>query len=274
MYEEIGQRIEAAGGRILRSSNVKKILRDGSRITGVEIETADKERFLVKADYYFSSIPITQFFLILNPPPEAEIRHAAEQLYYRDHITVDLVVDGDALFPEQWIYIHSSDVKMARVTNYNNFSKKMAARPGTSVLSVEYFVFQSDEVWKLSDEDLKQLAIDEMEFMGLVPGERIEQSWVVRETESYPTYFMGYLEAFGKLKKATAELENCIPIGRGGMYKYNNMDHSLYTGILAARNYLKVPGSPFDVWSVNIDAEYHEGAPISTKRNLISSSAG
>ena len=134
----------------------------------------------------------------------------------------------------------------------------MVKDPSQSALSVEYFTFHSEELWQMQDEELTQLAIEELSYLGLVKQEAVQQAWVVRETESYPTYFIGYMEPYSKLKVVMDQYTNVYPIGRGGMYKYNNQDHSTISGILAVRNYLKLPGTPYNLWNINIDAEYHE----------------
>jgi len=219
----------------------------------------DKE-CAIQARQFFSSIPITYFFKMLNPPEPETILKAADSLYFRGHITVNLLVDGDDLFPDQWIYIHSPEVQMARLANYNNFSKQMVGQKGRSALSVEYFVFQHEDLWQLEDEEILTQAIEELDRVKLVPRERVEQGWTVRETESYPTYYLGFQEPYQTLVKRIDEFENMYSIGRGGMYKYNNQDHSLLSGLLAARNYLQLPGSPYSLWNINIDAEYHESA--------------
>ncbi|KJU85144.1 amine oxidase [Candidatus Magnetobacterium bavaricum] len=183
-----------------------------------------------------------------------------DALYYRDHITVNILVDDTGVFPDQWIYIHSPNVKVARIANYNNFSAEMVADKKMTALSVEYFVFQHEELWGLSDDSIKELAADELQYLGLIRKERIVSSWVVRETEAYPTYYINFEGAYDVVKARTDSYVNFSPIGRGGLYKYNNQDHSILSGLLAARNYLNLPGTPYRIWDINIDAQYHEDA--------------
>lgn len=260
MYQRMWEQIASPSRRLLAPAAVTRIAHTGDRIAAVELEQAGRPLRVV-ADHYLSSLPLTRFFQMLTPAAPAALLGAARELYYREHITVNLAVDGAELFPDQWIYIHEPGLRMARVANYNNFSSDMTPSRKLTALSVEYFAFQWDEVWRLTDPDLAALALDELGFAGLLPGGRLLRSWVVRETESYPTYFLGYREAFSRLKAAMARLANCAPIGRGGMYRYNNMDHSLFTGLLAARNYLAPQAPGYDVWAVNTDAEYHESGP-------------
>jgi protoporphyrinogen oxidase len=264
MYDAMSERVESRGARMILAANVVRINRKDDQITSVLIRTDDRALVQITADQFFSSIPLTHFINMLEPAESPSIRDAAEALFYREHVTVNLLVAQTDLFPDQWIYIHSPDVRMARLTNYNNFSKAMVGLPNRSALSAEYFAFQTEDIWRLSDQEIQQVAAEELAHLGLVDPKAIDKCWVVRETESYPTYYLGFEEPYGLLRARMNEFRNLWPIGRGGMYKYNNQDHSAMTGILAARNYLKTPGSPFDIWSVNIDAEYHEEEQIAS----------
>ena len=196
---------------------------------------------------------------MLDPRESGEINKAADSLKYRDHITVILVVKKTNLFPDQWIYIHSADVRTARVANFNNFSKAMAGEGDKTVVSVEYFTYRDEALWLESDESLAQLAIGELTRMGMLEANEVEEERVVRETEAYPVYDMGFQEHHDLLRSRIDRFSNFYSIGRAGMHRYNNMDHSLMNGILAARNYLKTPGSPYALWDINMDAEYLEG---------------
>jgi len=253
MYENIMKQAD-----IMLQTEVLSLNRRDYTIESVDILRSG-EKINIKGSYFFSTIPLTNFFKLLNPPPEEEeIKKAVQALYYRDHITVNLLSDREELFPDQWVYIHSPEVSMARLANYNNFSKAMVNYKKKSALSVEYFVFKEDEIWSKTDEELKKLALKELITLKLICEDYVEHSWVIRETESYPTYYLGFQEPYNRLQKEINKFENLQPAGRGGMYKYNNQDHSLLSGLMAARNYLKLPGSPYNLWDINIDAEYHE----------------
>ena len=260
MYEVMSEKAQEVGVRVMLDTSVVGYRQEDANIDSVVVEGPDGRRQKVRARHFFNSVPITHFFRMLDPPPPDPTLRAAEALFYREHITVNLLVDGDDLFPDQWIYIHSPDIKMARLANYNNFSKAMVGMEKKSALSAEYFTFQSEDLWQQTDQELIALAQEELALMGLVDKNAVEGSWVVRETESYPTYYLGFEEPYQVLKSHLDGFANLSPIGRGGMYKYNNQDHSAMSGILAARNYLKLPGSPYDVWSLNIEADYQEGA--------------
>ena len=133
----------------------------------------------------------------------------------------------------------------------------MPANKNTTVVSVEYFVFKNDDIWNMSDKDIIELAKEELNYMDLVNRNLVKNGFVVRETESYPTYFIGFEKYYSIVINFVSNISNLQCIGRGGMYKYNNQDHSLYTGLLAAKNYC---GEDYNIWNVNIDAEYHENA--------------
>jgi protoporphyrinogen oxidase len=259
MYERMAERAAAAGVTFVFDAEVRRVERRDDRIVAVEALTADGP-LRVAADRFVSTLPLTRLLEMLAPAPPADVLAACRALYYRDHITVNLVAERADLFPDQWIYVHDPQVRMARLANYRNFSPRMAATAGVSPISVEYFVFRDDEVWAMDDADLIAMAGDEVVRMGLVPRGALGAGWVVRETDSYPTYYLGYAEPYARVRRAIDGLANLQPAGRGGLYKYNNMDHSLYSGLLAARNLLADPPGRYDVWRINIDAEYHEAA--------------
>jgi protoporphyrinogen oxidase len=260
MYEAMMDSVVNRGGSVMLNSRVTTFHRKDHDIAAITVTDGEGHTYHMTANHYFNSIPLTHFFQLVIPEESADVQQAASTLYYREHITVNLVINGNQLFPDQWIYIHAPDVKMARLANYNNFSPAMVKDPAQSALSVEYFTFKHEGLWQMTDEDLKQLAIDELSYLRLVEKGMVQQAWVVRETESYPTYFLGYQESYGKLKGAMDRYTNITPIGRGGMYKYNNQDHSTLSGILAVRNYLNLPGAPYNLWEINTDAAYHESA--------------
>jgi protoporphyrinogen oxidase len=260
MYEAMLDTVVSRGGTVLLNSRVTAFHRQDHDIAAVAVTDGEGQTYRMTANHYFNSIPLTHFFHLVRPEASADVQQAARRLYYREHITVNLLINGAQLFPDQWIYIHAPEVQMARLANYTNFSPAMVQDPAQSAVSVEYFTFTHEGLWQMTDDDLTQLAIDELHYLRLVDKGLVQQAWVVRETESYPTYFLGYHEPYGTLKGAMDRYTNITPIGRGGMYKYNNQDHSTLSGILAVRNYLHLPGAPYNLWEINIDAAYHESA--------------
>ena len=251
----------------LDQKNVSVFL--GSRITHIEVtdyeidyivcKTNAGEDVKITAKQFVGSLPLTHFYKLQGNIDNKIIKNSINALYYRDHITIDLLLDGEDFFPDQWVYIHSPRVKMARIANYNNFSKSMANYENKTCISVEYFAFQTDDLWSMSDTDLKSLAIDEMEMLKLISREKVLDSWVVRETEAYPTYYLGFKQHYNTVIEETDRFKNYIAIGRGGMYKYNNQDHSILSGIMAARKIIN-PKNQISLWDINIDDDYHEKA--------------
>jgi protoporphyrinogen oxidase len=267
MYEAMRDKVVSRGADIILGSRVIRFNRHDNTIDSIDIMDSSGHETSITARHFFSSIPLAHFFKMLNPTDSVQINNSAQMLRYRDHITVHLLVDRENVFPDQWIYVHSPDIQMARVANYNNFSKAMVSDKNKTALSVEYFVFKDKGLWNESDKFLADLAINELDTMGLIKNSDVEKSWVVRDSEAYPIYYIGFLEHYNLLRSRIDQFVNLYSIGRAGMHKYNNMDHSLMSGILAARNYLKLPGSPYILWDINIDAEYLENAQRSIFSN-------
>lgn len=257
LYFKIAKIIQERNGKIYTNSPVLSISHGNNKITSLKYKhhVHDKE---IKVDHLFSSMPLTHFIFALNPKPPQGIINAAKKLYYRDHITVNLIIKRASIFPDNWIYVNSPDIKMARIANYNNFKEKPEKEDSTAI-SVEYFVFKNDDIWKLKDSELIELAKKELAQIKLVSSDEVGEGFVVRETESYPTYYMGHLSHFNILKDYVSQFSNLQLIGRGGMYRYNNQDHAIYSGLLAAKNYL-LGYKKYNIWNINEDAEYLEEA--------------
>jgi protoporphyrinogen oxidase len=169
---------------------------------------------------------------------------------------VALVVPGEAAFPDNWIYVHSPTVRLGRIQNFGSWSPFMV-KEGKTCLGLEYFVFEGDELWEMPDDELIALGTQELATLGLVAPERIEQGYVVRMPKAYPTYDEHYRKNVETMKAWLAEhAHNVYPVGRNGMHKYNNQDHSMFTAMLTVENI--VHGAGHDIWSVNVEAEYHE----------------
>lgn len=242
-------------GSIIESGTAAEVLhRNGNRIVSVEGRGREGTR-VVEVEHLFSSIPLTEFVMRLMPPAPDDVLEAARALYYRDHITVNLILNRRAIFPDNWIYVHSPEVRMSRIADYGNFSEFMLADKMRTCIAVEYFVFAHEELWASADSDIIALAISELDKVGLVRPHEVLDGFVVREKDSYPVYYVGHRPLFDRIKEYVDTLENVTLIGRGGMYKYNNQDHSILTGLLAARKYF---GQSHDIWEVNTDEEYLE----------------
>src|SRR5579884_1518948 len=223
LYIKMAQFINNRQGKIYLNTAVTKIHHQKNTITSIQYSNGKTDT--QEVDYLFSSMPLTDFIKSLDPKPDNKILQAANKLIYRDHITVNLVAKGNNLFPDNWVYIHSNDLQMARVTNYNNFyppsvNKKMK----TSAIAVEYFAFKKDRLWKMSDKELIDLAVAELVQAKFINSEKeIIDGFVLKEADSYPAYYMGYEKSFDLLKNYVERFGNLQLIGRGGMYKYDNM---------------------------------------------------
>jgi protoporphyrinogen oxidase len=257
LYEKMERIVSGKGGEVLKRAEVLRIRRDGFRVVSLEYRHEGGAVQTVTGDYFLSSAPLTELITQLDPPPPSDVIAAAQSLRYRHHIGVKLVVEGPAPFPDNWIYVHSGDVKMARISDYLNFSPDMSRASDRHPLTVEYFCFPGDEIWESSDEKLIERAITELEKMGLTIA-RISGSFVVRSEKAYPVIEIGYQEKIDVIKAYLNRFENLLPIGRSGMFKYNNQDHAMATGLYAARTALGK--GRFDPWLVNVDGVYHEGA--------------
>jgi hypothetical protein len=201
-------------------------------------------------------MPITELVGKLDPPPPAEVLRATGQLSYRNFLTVCLIVDRPELFPDNWIYIHSPEVKVGRIQNFKNWSPDMVPDPRKTSLGLEYFCNEGDAVWTTPDAELVEMGKREIERIGLARSADVEDGCVVRVTKAYPVYDATYRDHLEMLRRFLGGLENLQTIGRNGLHRYNNQDHAMLTGMLAVRNLML--GEANDLWSVNTEQEYHE----------------
>jgi protoporphyrinogen oxidase len=191
----------------------------------------------------------------MDPPVPAEVRAAADSLKYRDFLTIALVMPEEDGFPDNWIYVHDPAVRLGRIQNFGSWSPYLV-KDGKTCLGLEYFVFEGDELWMTDDADLVELGKRELAQLGLVRPERVEAGYVVRMPKAYPMYDDVYTAHVGVLREwIAANAPNVFPVGRNGMHKYNNQDHSMFTAMLSVENIL---GADHDVWSVNVEKDYHE----------------
>jgi protoporphyrinogen oxidase len=208
--------------------------------------------------HFISSIPIRELIGKLHPAAPPALLAAAKKFHYRDFLTVALMVRGRHLFPDNWIYVHDPLVSAGRVQNYGNWSPEMTPDPDLSCLGVEYFCNSTDAIWSAPDEGLIALATREMVQLGLVQEQDVVDGAVVRMPKAYPVYDRGYQGGLATVREFLATVPNLQLVGRNGMHRYNNQDHSMLTAILAARN---VAGARFDLWNLNVDGDYLEAGP-------------
>ena len=254
MWERARDLVEKDGGSVVMEAPVVQVHHEGGRATGVTVVAEGQEK-RVPAGAIVSSMPLSDLVLAMDPPAPAEVQQAARSLRYRDFLTVALVVPSEAGFPDNWIYVHTPGVKVGRVQNYGSWSPYMV-KEGYTCLGLEYFVNEGDETWSTSDEDLVALATRELEQLKLVTPGSVSEGHVVRVPKAYPVYDEGYQERVETIRRWLEEsVPNVQAVGRNGMHKYNNQDHSMLTAMYAAENIL---GGSRDLWSVNVEEEYHE----------------
>ena len=255
LWTAVKDRINAQGGQVHLNSNVVGIQREGQRITAVTVER-DGRRHTVSGRSFISSMPVTQLLQWLDPPPPPNVLHAANQLSYRDFLTVCLIIKKQHVFPDNWIYIHDPSVQVGRIQNFKNWSADMVPDPSTTSLGLEYFCNEGDEIWTMPDEELIVLGKQEIAKIGLADAADVVDGAVFRVEKSYPIYDSDYAQSLETIKAYLATLENLQTIGRNGLHRYNNQDHAMLTGMLAVRNLLF--GEQNDLWQVNAEQEYHE----------------
>jgi len=255
MWNAFRRAIEEAGGSVRLGEEVVGLTRQDGRISAVVTAGGDGSRSL-EAGHFISTMPLTELVKRLDPAPPGEVLEAAEGLKYRDFIVVCLVVARAGLFPDQWIYIHDPQVKMGRIQNFGNWSPRMVPDPGMTGLGLEYFCNRGDELWTLSDAELIELGKRELARIGLAAGEDIVDGVVYRVPKAYPVYDSGFKGNLEVLRRYVNGLENLQTIGRNGLFRYNNMDHSMLTGLAAVSNI--VNREKIDPWTINEDEEFLE----------------
>jgi len=256
MWERCRDLVEANGTKVIMETPVTRIRHEGGRAVSVVAE-ADGVTTEYPADHVVSSMPFSLLLRAMDPPAPAEVQRAADDLRFRDFLTVALVVPADKVaWTDNWLYVHAPDVKTMRIQNFGSWSPYLV-KDGRNVLGLEYTVLESDESWTASDADLIERGKAELERMGLVNAADVEAGYVVRMPKAYPVYDEAYGDNVDVLRAWLADnAPNVHPVGRNGMHKYNNQDHSMYTAMLTVENI--VDGAGHDIWSVNVEEEYHE----------------
>lgn len=256
-YRRIKDSILLQGTEFLFDTTVVKINHDGRRITSLEIKIGRHgEKKDLPADYVFSSIPLPMFISLLNPAPPKEVTVAAQELKFRSLIVVNIILDKAQVFPDQWLYIHSPEVKIGRIQNYKNWSPKMVADPEKTSLGLEYFCAEGDSLWEMNNVDLINHAVKELEKIGLVSRRHLIDGFVVRCPNVYPVYSIDYIKNLDIVRNYLTGFDNFQTIGRGGLFRYDNSDHALLTGIYAAK--VSLGQGNCNVWDIAPDKAYLE----------------
>jgi protoporphyrinogen oxidase len=254
MWEVAREKVEAQGSKVTMETRTVAVRHSGGRATSVVVESEGGQTEH-DCTHVISSMPLSALILAMDPPAPAEVQAAARGLGYRDFLTVALVVPESAGFPDNWIYVHSPEVRLGRIQNFGSWSPYLV-KEGRTCLGLEYFVFEGDDLWASADDDLVELGKRELEAIGLVKAADVETGYVVRMPKAYPVYDEAYRTNVDIMRSWVDEnVPNVFPVGRNGMHRYNNQDHSMYTAMLAVENIL---GADHDIWNVNVEEEYHE----------------
>ncbi len=254
MWETCRDRVVERGHQVLLQHDVDRIELQGGRVSKVYANTPDGERAF-EAEHVISTTAVRSLVRALAPRPPLEVCEAAEGLRYRDFLVVALILNRDKLFPDNWIYIHTPGVKVGRIQNFNNWSPAMVPTPGMTCLGMEYFCFEGDGLWSARDEDLIAQAGRELEQLGLAQQSSIVDGTVIRMPKAYPIYDASYRAHLMKVREFVDAIPNLHTVGRNGMHKYNNQDHSMLAAMMTVSN---MQGGSYDVWDINTDMDYHE----------------
>ena len=234
------------------------------KIVSVEARNPQGEQITIEGDYFFSTMPVRELLRVMDAPVPAEIQAISDGLQYRDFITVGLLVDrllvtepDGSPIKDTWIYIQEPDVLLGRLQIFNNWSPYMVSDPSKVWIGLEYFCYDTDPLWKMTDTDVANFAIKEVASIGILKPDEVRDFCVFRVPKTYPAYFGSY-ERFDEIVRYVDRFENLFLVGRNGMHKYNNQDHSMLTAMLAVENILDGVKSKANLWDVNTEQEYHE----------------
>jgi len=266
LWEVVAEKIKALGGEIITEFDVDKLHADGNRLVSLSGRDKAGNRRDFPGDYFFSTMPVQELINSLDAPVPVDVREVSDGLQYRDFITVGLllnrlaVVDKDnpkTLIKDNWIYIQEPDVTAGRLQIFNNWSPYLVRDPNTVWIGVEYFCYETDAMWKLSDADMAALAKQELERIGIIRQSDVLDSTVIRVPKTYPAYFGTYTR-FDEIRAFVDRFENLFLVGRNGMHKYNNQDHSMLTAMTSVDNIIAGRTDKSNIWAVNTEMEYHE----------------
>jgi protoporphyrinogen oxidase len=265
MWEEVARRVRAGGGDILAGWEVQRVHTSEGKVTAVTaVHAATGEQRRFEGDFFFSTMAVKDLVRALEADVPRDIREIADGIQYRDFITVGLLVDrlkvrepDGSLIKDNWIYIQEPDVLVGRMQIFNNWSPYLIADPSKVWIGLEYFCSESDWLWQKPDPELVDLARSELEAIGILDGAEVCDATVIRTEKTYPAY-IGTYSRFGELRRYLDGFENLFLIGRNGMHRYNNQDHSMLAAMVAVDNIAQGVASKDNIWAVNAEEEYHE----------------
>jgi protoporphyrinogen oxidase len=264
LWEHVADLIRQNGGEIHLGITIDRVLTENERVVAIEGHDQNGDHHVFHGDYFFSTMPVRDLIRAIGSEVPPEVVEVSEGLMYRDFITVGLLAKGltvtesdGAPLKDNWIYIQEPDVTVGRLQIFNNWSPWLVADPGKTWIGLEYFCNETDPLWKLSDAEMTRLAIEEVARIGILKSENVEDSVVVRVPKTYPAYFGSY-DRFGVVRDYVDRIGNLFLVGRNGMHKYNNQDHSMLTAMTAVENIVAGIASKDNIWAINIEMEYHE----------------
>lgn len=254
MWQRCAELMVKRGGELHLDHRITEFELVDNRIVAAIVRTPDGDRRL-EAEHFVTTMPLRSLVRALGSAVPPAVQEAAEGLAYRDFILVALILDKPKLFPDNWIYCHTPGIQVGRVQNFNNWSSALVPDPTTTCLGMEYFCFQDGALWRRQDQDLVAMATRELDALGLAQGAKVIDASVVRMPKAYPIYDASYRRHVESIRGFLDTITNLQTVGRNGMHKYNNQDHSMYTAMLAVAN---LKGASHDLWQVNNDFDYHE----------------
>lgn len=257
LYNKVADIIKEKGGQIKLSRKIEKIIHRDGIIKKIITKKEDGQGEELVAEEFISSIPLNIMLKLLSPPPQEEILKIADKMRFRSFFDVCLIINKKDIFPDNWIYIHEPLVSLIRVQNFKNWSPFMTINANKTNIGAEYVCWDTDDLWKMSDEELINLATKELEEIGLVDSKLVEKGAVIKNRYAYPVYYLDYKKDLEKIFVYLSQFKNLQTIGRSGLYRYNNMDHSILSGFYAAKNILNGK-KIYNVLEINADEEYHE----------------
>ena len=266
MWETVARKVSAMGGEIVCGFDVTGIRCEGEHVRALSGMDSQGKPQTIEGDYFFSTMPIQELVRGMDATVPAKVCEISDGLLYRDFITVGLLLrklkigengPTQRLIDDNWIYVQEPDVLAGRLQIFNNWSPYMVADPGSVWLGVEYFCYEADELWKKSDQAMAALAAEELDRIGIIDHSDVLESTVIRMPKTYPAYF-GTYSRFDELREYLDKFENLFLIGRNGMHKYNNQDHSMLTAMVAVDTIVAGSTDKAAIWKVNTEMEYHE----------------
>ncbi len=270
MWETVARIIEEKGGIIIKNSEVIQLNISGTRVNELGyINHITNKKHFISGDYFFSTMPVKDLITAMGNKVPSDVKKISDGLQYRDFITVGLLLNKlkiknetknitlNGLIPDNWIYIQEPDVKLGRLQIFNNWSPYMVADIEKSWIGLEYFCNEGDELWEMKDAEFVNFAINELHSIEIIDKNDVLDSTIIRMPKTYPAYFGTYSQ-FSDIKDFTAKFDNLFLIGRNGMHKYNNQDHSMLTAITAVTNIITGEKSKENIWNINTEEGYHE----------------